>query len=136
ARCEFRLKTGGIRWTSGKITALLLRATPFGSKAATYFGAGEVASFWKRGSFRSGSNIGSSWRSAGVSGPQLKGRRTRSRVVSVKRRWRGRALPSAPPPERGSRATKDQSRGLSRSDSRPSPAPTEPTRQLCHRDPY
>src|SRR6266513_4276535 len=42
-------------------------------------------------------------------------RRTVSKVVSVKRRWRGRALPSAPPPERGSRATKDQSRGLSRS---------------------
>src|ERR1700730_1462714 len=32
------------------------------------FGAGEAASFWKRGSFRSGSNIGSSRRSAGVSG--------------------------------------------------------------------
>src|SRR5436190_24320252 len=48
-------------------------------------------------------------------------RRTVSKVVSVKRRWRSRALPSAPPPERGSRATKDQSRGLSRSDSRPSP---------------
>jgi hypothetical protein len=27
------------------------------------------ASFWKRGSFRSGLNIGSSWSSAGVSGP-------------------------------------------------------------------
>ena len=32
-----------------------------------YFGA-VAASFSKRGSFRSGSNIGSSWRSAGVSG--------------------------------------------------------------------
>src|SRR5437899_8534432 len=32
------------------------------------FGAGEAASFWKRGSFRSGSNIGSSRSSAGVSG--------------------------------------------------------------------
>ena len=29
---------------------------------------GVIASFWKRGSFRSGSNIGSSWSSAGVSG--------------------------------------------------------------------
>src|SRR5438876_8638983 len=33
-----------------------------------YFGAGEAASSWKRGSFRSGSNIGSSRSSAGVSG--------------------------------------------------------------------
>src|SRR5436309_11388517 len=32
------------------------------------FGAGEAASFWKRGSFRSGSNIGSRRSSAGVSG--------------------------------------------------------------------
>jgi hypothetical protein len=32
------------------------------------FGASDVASFWKRGSFRSGSNIGSSRSSAGVSG--------------------------------------------------------------------
>src|SRR5207249_10252453 len=32
-----------------------------------YFGPEELASFWKRGSFRSESNIGSSWRSAGVS---------------------------------------------------------------------
>ena len=34
---------------------------------AASFGASEV-SFWKRGSFRSGSNIGSSRSSAGVSG--------------------------------------------------------------------
>src|SRR5437762_14019941 len=33
-----------------------------------FFGAGEATSFWKRGSFRSGSNIGSSRSSAGVSG--------------------------------------------------------------------
>jgi len=33
-----------------------------------YLGASEAASFWKRGSFRSGSNIGSSRSSAGVSG--------------------------------------------------------------------
>src|SRR5207248_324143 len=32
------------------------------------FGMGEAASFWKRGSFRSGSNIGSSRSNAGVSG--------------------------------------------------------------------
>src|SRR5207248_7529284 len=44
-----------------------------------YFGPEELASFWKRGSFRSESNIGSSWRSAGVIGmpvakPPLPGR--------------------------------------------------------------
>src|SRR5206468_12241019 len=44
-----------------------------------YFGPEELASFWKRGSFRSESNIGSSRRSAGVSGmpvakPPLPGR--------------------------------------------------------------
>src|SRR5438034_6822008 len=32
------------------------------------FGAADSASFWKRGSFRSGSNIGSSRSTAGVSG--------------------------------------------------------------------
>jgi hypothetical protein len=36
--------------------------------AVPYFGAGEATSFWKRGSFRSGSNIGSSRSNAGVSG--------------------------------------------------------------------
>ena len=36
-----------------------------------HFGAGEATSFWKRGSFRSGSNIGSSRSSAGVSGTLL-----------------------------------------------------------------
>src|SRR5205823_1041761 len=36
-----------------------------------YFGA--LASFWKRGSFRSGSNIGSSRSSAGVSGATASG---------------------------------------------------------------
>jgi hypothetical protein len=45
------------------------------------FGAGEAASFSKRGSFRSGSNIGSSRSGAGVSGTP-----TVSRIVSVKRR--------------------------------------------------
>src|SRR5207237_2815970 len=44
-----------------------------------YFGPEESASFWKRGSFRSESNIGSSWRGAGESGmhvakPPLPGR--------------------------------------------------------------
>ena len=37
-------------------------------------------------------------------------RRTVSRVVSVKRQWRGRALPSAPPPERGSRSERHRHR--------------------------
>ena len=37
-----------------------------GSTIASYFGAADSASFWKRGSFRSGSNIGSSRSSAGV----------------------------------------------------------------------
>src|SRR5882724_1178141 len=37
-------------------------------KSQDHFGADEAASFWKRGSFLSGSNIGSSRSSAGVSG--------------------------------------------------------------------
>ena len=40
----------------------------FGRHLVNYFGACSAASFWKRGSFRSGSNIGSSRSSAGVSG--------------------------------------------------------------------
>src|SRR5439155_1354359 len=38
------------------------------SAVEPYFGAGEPISFWKRGSLRSGSNIGSSRSNAGVSG--------------------------------------------------------------------
>src|SRR5476651_2087254 len=39
-----------------------------GRPAVVYFCVGEATSFWKRGSFRNGSNIGSSRSSAGVSG--------------------------------------------------------------------
>src|SRR5206468_8535548 len=38
-----------------------------------FLGVGEATSFWKRGSFRSGSNIGSSRSSAGVSGGAPRG---------------------------------------------------------------
>ena len=51
--------------------------------------------------------------------------RTVSRVVSVKRRWRGRVLPSAPLPGRGSRSDRDHPPRLSRSGSRPWPARPE-----------
>src|SRR5213592_2052478 len=50
-----------------KIIALPIKAHSFRWGPAVYFGVGEATSFWKRGSFRSGSNIGSSRRSAGVS---------------------------------------------------------------------
>ena len=86
---------------------------------AAAFGASDCASFWKRGSFRSGSNMGSSRRSAGVSGaPQVPTRWYREQFF-LKRRWRGQALPSAPLPGRPSRW-----------DSRRWPVPTEPTRWL------
>src|SRR5947199_6360526 len=39
-----------------------------GGRGEPYFGAREGTSFWKRGFFRSGSNIGSSRSKAGVSG--------------------------------------------------------------------
>src|SRR5436190_36108 len=39
---------------------------PIAPSCVVHFGAGAAASFWKRGSFRSGSNIGSSRSSAGV----------------------------------------------------------------------
>jgi len=39
-----------------------------GSRGEPYFGAEEATSFWKRGSLRSESNIGSSRSNAGVSG--------------------------------------------------------------------
>src|SRR5207248_7474194 len=68
ARYEFDRRKDLARWASSKITPVPLRATLFPPKAATYFGAGDVASFWKRGSPRSGSNMGSSRSSAGVSG--------------------------------------------------------------------
>jgi hypothetical protein len=38
------------------------------TRGLPYFGAEEAASFWKRGSLRNGSNIGSSWSNEGVSG--------------------------------------------------------------------
>src|SRR6266542_6792098 len=54
--------------------ALLRRAGRAGSALPRcYFGVGEATSFWKRGSFRSGSNIGSSRSNAGVSGSAGKG---------------------------------------------------------------
>src|SRR6266700_5419347 len=43
-------------------------AAALGRPWRTYFGRGEATSFWKRGSLRSGSNIGSSRSNAGVSG--------------------------------------------------------------------
>src|SRR4029077_13130073 len=62
--------------------------------------------------------------------------RTVSTTVSVTLRWRGRALLAAPPPGREPRADRDHLPRLSRSGSRSSPAPTEPTRRLCHQGPY
>jgi hypothetical protein len=41
---------------------------PAAGYAEPYFGAADAISFWKRGSLRSGSNIGSSRSNAGVSG--------------------------------------------------------------------
>src|SRR5207248_10055671 len=46
--------------------------------------------------------------------------------ISVKWQWRGRALPSAPQPERGSRSERHPLPRLSQSAARRSPAPTEP----------
>ena len=60
--------------------SFLVRICPKNSRYC--FGASDWASFWKRGSFRSGSNIGSSRSSAGVSGmPTLMNHRLVSRVV-------------------------------------------------------
>src|SRR5213595_4325530 len=44
------------------------RVLPGFQRPSPYFDAEEAISFWKRGSFRNGSNIGSSRSKAGVSG--------------------------------------------------------------------
>ena len=67
-----------------------------------YFGVSDSASFWKRGSFRSGSNIGSSRSSARVSGTFCVASGPPYGSESTFR-WRGRALLSAPPRPRGLR---------------------------------
>jgi hypothetical protein len=81
-----------------------------------YFGAGAAASFWKRGSSRSGSNIGSSRSSAGVSGPAGKAPAygLESSFCNAAMAWSGSLMCAA------TRARKrDQLARLSRSDSRP-----------------
>src|SRR5438552_17381153 len=61
---------------------------------------------------------------------------TVSKVVSLKRQWRGRVPPCALPPGRGSRSERDPARRLSQWGSRPSPARPGPTRRLYHRETY
>ena len=52
--------------SSAELRSFTVRICPKNSRYR--FGVSEATSFWKRGSFRSGSNIGSSRSSAGVSG--------------------------------------------------------------------
>src|SRR5882724_11694369 len=61
---------GAIRDRLDAMTAQFC-ALPNSKSGQHYFDAGEVTSFWKRGSFRSGSNIGSNRSSARVSGTLL-----------------------------------------------------------------
>src|SRR5678815_4483415 len=63
-----RRATGPVAYRNIVLAASRVFLFSSSTKAVPYFGAGEVASFWKRGSFRSGSNIGSSRSNAGVSG--------------------------------------------------------------------
>src|SRR4029453_10390784 len=85
------------------------------------------------GADRTWDRAGGGREGAGKEGERL---RTGSRVVSAKRRWRDQVPPSVPPPGRGSRSKRDRLSHLSRSDLRLWPAPTAPTRRVCHRDPY
>ena len=94
-----------------------------------------ATSFWKRGSFRSGSNIGSSRSSAGVSGipatPVYGSESTFCKAAMAR---------SGSPMCAATRARisidEDQSRRPSRSDSLPWPVPTELTQRPCRRGPY
>src|SRR5438477_3089626 len=84
-----------------------------------YFGPEGLASFWKRASRRSGSNIGSSWRSAGVSGmpvarPPLHGIESICSKAAMARS----GLPAGPQCGPGCRSTADYWLRLSRSDAR------------------
>jgi hypothetical protein len=63
-----RRATGPVAYRNIVLAASRVFLFSSSTKAVPYFGAGEVTSFWKRGSLRSGSNIGSSRSSAGVSG--------------------------------------------------------------------
>ena len=96
------------------------RTAQFGtSKDGKVHGCFSSQSFWKRTSFRSGSNMGSSRSSAGVSGTfGAVGPRMVSKAVFLRRRPPGRARPSARPRARGSRSEWDQLSRPSRSDSR------------------
>jgi hypothetical protein len=79
------------------------------------FGVGEATSFWKRGSLRSGSNIGSSRSSAGVSGTlNPVGLNTVWIAVSAKRRWLGWVPSCLRLPAQGSQLKRGQKAHLSR----------------------
>ena len=64
-----RRATGPVAYRNIVLAASRVFLFSSSTKAVPYFGAGEATSFWKRGSFLSGSNMGSSRSSAGVSGP-------------------------------------------------------------------
>jgi len=63
-----RRATGPVAYRNIVLAASRVFLFSSSTKAGPYFGAGEATIFSKRGSFRSGSNIGSSRSSAGVSG--------------------------------------------------------------------
>jgi len=86
----------------------------------------EAASFWKRGSFRSGSNIGSSRSSAGVSGR----REGSGPSYGVDNSFCNSAMARSGSPMRATTrarmsTNRDPPSHPSRSDSRPWPVPTE-----------
>ena len=99
-------------------------------------GVGE-ASFWKCGSFRSGSNIGSSRSSAGVSGTFAASAPSygiESSFCKAAMAWSG--SPCAPLPGRRSRSAWDHPPRLSRSGSQRSPVRPELMQRPCHQGPY
>ena len=95
-------------------------------------------SFWKRGSFRSGSNIGSSRSSAGVSG--MPG--PSAPAYGIESSFCNAAMARSGSPMRAATRARISSgmgptiASFSIGIHRLSPAPPEPTRQFSHQDPY
>src|SRR5207249_2255906 len=106
--------------------------------AEPYFAADEATSFWKRGSLRSESNIGSSRSNAGVSGGfAARGasygiessfsrvEMERSRSCGIRAATRARTSSGRGPVSASCRSASRRSR-----------AQPEPVRRRCHQDPY
>jgi len=101
------------------------------------YGCFSSQSFWNRGSLRSGSNMGSSRSSAGVSGMPS----ASAPAYGIESSFCKAAIARSGSPMQAATLARnstdwDQLKDPSRLDSRPCPVPTDLTQRPCHQGPY